>query len=157
MLHTSAWTTIITSVLTLIASVHIYHIKTTAQTFSSTMKFSSISKYALFVAFIPDASSFVPNAVRFPACSTSTTPLSFTDVISVSQVARSSSELNLFGSRWRKTRQINSQSKVGKAPITESEVRGLFELWNSALATGDSRIVASRYTKVCLDYCMKHS
>ncbi|KAL7478623.1 hypothetical protein ACHAW6_009499 [Cyclotella cf. meneghiniana] len=111
------------------------------------MKFSSISKYALFVAFIPDASSFVPNAVRFPACSTSTTPLSFTDVISVSQVARSSSELNLFGSRWRKTRQINSQSKVGKAPITESEVRGLFELWNSALATGDSRIVASRYTK----------
>jgi len=32
--------------------------------------------------------------------------------------------------------------------ITEKEVRALFELWNSALATGDSRIVASRYSKV---------
>ena len=84
------------------------------------MKFSSISKYALFVAFIPDASSFVPNAVRFPACSTSTTPLSFTDVISVSQVARSSSELNLFGSRWRKTRQVNSQSKLDKGDASFS-------------------------------------
>jgi len=37
-----------------------------------------------------------------------------------------------------------------KAPagdITEKEVRALFELWNSALATGDSRIVADRYIK----------
>jgi hypothetical protein len=32
--------------------------------------------------------------------------------------------------------------------LTEKEVRALFELWNSALATGDSRIVANRYTKV---------
>ena len=32
--------------------------------------------------------------------------------------------------------------------INEKEVRALFELWNSALATRDSRIVASRYTKV---------
>lgn len=31
--------------------------------------------------------------------------------------------------------------------ITESEVRALFSLWNSALATGDSRIVADRYAK----------
>jgi len=30
---------------------------------------------------------------------------------------------------------------------TEKEVRALFELWNSALATGDSRIVADRYIK----------
>jgi len=29
--------------------------------------------------------------------------------------------------------------------ITKDEVRALFELWNSALATGDSRIVAARY------------
>ncbi|KAL7476329.1 hypothetical protein ACHAW6_002200, partial [Cyclotella cf. meneghiniana] len=36
---------------------------------------------------------------------------------------------------------------VGKAPITESKVRGLFELWNFALATGNSRIVALHYTK----------
>jgi len=32
--------------------------------------------------------------------------------------------------------------------ITDKEVRALFDLWNSALATGDSRIVARRYTKV---------
>ena len=31
--------------------------------------------------------------------------------------------------------------------ISKEEVRALFSLWNDALATGDSRIVASRYTK----------
>jgi len=31
--------------------------------------------------------------------------------------------------------------------ITKEEVRSLFYLWNDALATGDSRIVAKRYTK----------
>ena len=136
---------------------HLLHRDDRATLFFYSMKFTSISTYALLVAFSPGASSFAPNAVRFPARSISITPVSFTDVVPVSQAARSSSELNLFGSRWRKTRQINSQSKVGKSPITESEVRGLFELWNSALATGDSRIVASRYTKVCLVYCMLHS
>ena len=30
--------------------------------------------------------------------------------------------------------------------VTEAEVRSLFYLWNDALATGDSRIVASRYS-----------
>ena len=34
----------------------------------------------------------------------------------------------------------------GKA-ITEDEVKGLFSLWNDALATGDSKKVASRYAK----------
>jgi hypothetical protein len=32
-------------------------------------------------------------------------------------------------------------------PITESEVRGLFSLWNNALATLDPKKVASRYAK----------
>ncbi|KAL3811326.1 hypothetical protein ACHAXA_007391 [Cyclostephanos tholiformis] len=36
---------------------------------------------------------------------------------------------------------------TGTGNITEKEVRALFELWNSALATGDSRIVADRYIK----------
>lgn len=111
------------------------------------MKFTSFSTYAILLAFSPEASSFVPNAPRLTAPSP-ITPVSLRDVVPSSSVARPSTELNLYGSRWRKTRQINSKSKVGKAPITESEVRGLFELWNSALATGDSRIVASRYTKV---------
>jgi len=33
------------------------------------------------------------------------------------------------------------------AKVTEDEVRALFSLWNDALATGDSRIVANRYTQ----------
>merc|ERR1719343_1309387 len=33
------------------------------------------------------------------------------------------------------------------AKINEEEVRALFSLWNNALATGDSRIVASRYAE----------
>jgi len=48
-------------------------------------------------------------------------------------------ELNLFG--------FGKKAAEPKSDITEKEVRALFELWNSALATGDSRIVASRYTK----------
>ena len=44
------------------------------------------------------------------------------------------------------TKKLNAAAKV-TSDITEKEVRALFSLWNSALATGDSRIVASRYTK----------
>ena len=32
-------------------------------------------------------------------------------------------------------------------PITEEEVRGLFQLWNSALATEDPDAVAARYAE----------
>ena len=50
------------------------------------------------------------------------------------------------------TTEESSQSKATAAhlkgaSITEKEVRALFELWNGALATGDSRIVADRYIK----------
>jgi hypothetical protein len=36
---------------------------------------------------------------------------------------------------------------TGSKDISEPEVRALFNLWNNALATGDSRIVAKRYAK----------
>ena len=39
------------------------------------------------------------------------------------------------------------QEVVRPAKITESEVRGLFGLWNDALATGDPQKVADRYSK----------
>ena len=52
-----------------------------------------------------------------------------------------STSINLFG--FGKT--VDAPTSTD---ITKKEVRALFELWNSALATGDSRIVASRYTKV---------
>merc|ERR1711966_132476 len=60
--------------------------------------------------------------------------------------ARTSTSLDLFGSNWLKARMFNAPAKGGD-DISEKEVRALFELWNDALATGDSRIVASRYTK----------
>ena len=44
--------------------------------------------------------------------------------------------------------QLGADTTSGAAKdITESEVRALFSLWNNALATGDSRIVAKRYAK----------
>jgi hypothetical protein len=55
--------------------------------------------------------------------------------------------LSLFSSQARAARKFNAPAKFEGA-VTEAEVRALFELWNSALATGDPRIVASRYTKV---------
>jgi len=58
-----------------------------------------------------------------------------------------STSLSLFGSQARTARKFNAPAK-SEGAVTEAEVRALFELWNSALATGDSRIVASRYTKV---------
>ena len=39
------------------------------------------------------------------------------------------------------------QEVVKPTKITESEVRGLFDLWNDALATGDPQQVAARYSK----------
>lgn len=49
-------------------------------------------------------------------------------------------EMNLFGLLKKK------EAPKVQSDITEEEVRALFSLWNSALATGDSRIVANRYT-----------
>ena len=44
--------------------------------------------------------------------------------------------------------KINAKAMVkDEHDISEEEVRALFSLWNSALATGDSNIVASRYTE----------
>lgn len=39
------------------------------------------------------------------------------------------------------------QEVVRPTKISESEVRGLFDLWNDALATGDPQQVAARYSK----------
>ena len=41
--------------------------------------------------------------------------------------------------------QRPSTSSVAHSDIDEAGVRALFSLWNNALATGDSRIVAKRY------------
>ena len=41
-----------------------------------------------------------------------------------------------------------NKAMVSEKDITETEVRGLFDLWNAVLATGDSKVVAGCYTKV---------
>eukprot|EP00957_Ditylum_brightwellii_P203210 15333676-Ditylum_brightwellii.AAC.1 len=52
---------------------------------------------------------------------------------------------------WGKV-DFKEQATVGgyNPDITESEVRSLFSLWNDALATGDSKIVANRYANTAI-------
>ena len=109
----------------------------------NTMKFSM---FALLLA--RSANAFAPSGVASTARLSSTTAAaSLKDLATTVPGGRvkPSTELNLFG--MGKAKQFNSSAKVD-GEITEKEVRALFELWNAALATGDSRIVASRYTKV---------
>ena len=43
--------------------------------------------------------------------------------------------------------RVFGRGKTAKSDITEEEVRSLFSLWNNALATGESKLVAKRYAK----------
>ena len=52
------------------------------------------------------------------------------------------------GNQWKISHHHSSVMPEGidiATPITKEEVQGLFHLWNDALATGDSALVASRY------------
>ena len=64
-------------------------------------------------------------------------------VSSVALVTESPTSLNLFGIGKKK----NSIVIPPPQEISEGQVRSLFYLWNDALATGDSRIVAKRYSE----------
>ena len=51
----------------------------------------------------------------------------------------------------RKLFRRKGKGAASTSNISEDEVKALFSLWNNALATGDSRIVANRYTEAtCL-------
>ena len=106
-------------------------------------------KFSMFALLLArSANAFAPSGVASTARLSSTTAAaSLKDLATTVPGGRvkPSTELNLFG--MGKAKQFNSSAKVD-GEITEKEVRALFELWNAALATGDSRIVASRYTKV---------
>ena len=58
----------------------------------------------------------------------------------------SSTELNMGLRTFFTGKKSTTQSTAG-GDISSDEVRALFSLWNNALATGDSRLVASRYAK----------
>ena len=104
------------------------------------MKFTTAT---LLLSLFSTTSAFAP----------STTSITRSSIAPQSSAIRpaSNTELNLFG--FGKAKKFNKAAKID-GEITAKEVRALFELWNAALATGDSRIVASRYTKVrsCVAY-----
>ena len=83
-----------------------------------------------------EAFAFQPKNSRLPA------PFGARTV----DVTPSSTELSMGLRTFLSGKAKGTKSKVGKDISTE-EVRSLFSLWNNALATGDSRIVASRYAK----------
>jgi len=87
-------------------------------------------------AFVPSRPNFVAKTIA---------SRTFSSDVAVS----SSTELNLFKTLRSKmgSKKLNKGAKASEETITEDEVRALFYLWNDALATGDSRIVANRYTK----------
>jgi len=108
------------------------------------MKFASIT---VALTLLAQSSAFAPNAA-LPALSSRVAQTNTNNIAANNSpvVVSSDTSLALFGSQWRKARKFNTPAKAD-GDITEKEVRALFELWNSALATGDSRIVASRYTE----------
>jgi len=97
------------------------------------MKFASI---AVALTLATQTVAFAPSAGISNSRVAQTTGVA----VGPAAVSTRSTELNLFGFGKKAAAAVESD-------ITEKEVRALFELWNSALATGDSRIVANRYTK----------
>eukprot|EP00560_Eucampia_antarctica_P007424 CAMPEP_0197822892 /NCGR_PEP_ID=MMETSP1437-20131217/181_1 /TAXON_ID=49252 ORGANISM="Eucampia antarctica, Strain CCMP1452" /NCGR_SAMPLE_ID=MMETSP1437 /ASSEMBLY_ACC=CAM_ASM_001096 /LENGTH=470 /DNA_ID=CAMNT_0043421761 /DNA_START=92 /DNA_END=1504 /DNA_ORIENTATION=+ len=83
-------------------------------------------------AFVPSS----PSLIR----QNSLTPAVFNDIA----LSKSSTELNMGLRSFFRGKIIGENLESGQ-PITKDEVRSLFYLWNDALATGDSRLVASRY------------
>lgn len=101
------------------------------------MKFSSSALFAVAAV----AGTFDSSGVTAFAPATPVVPqMRNSDVSSHVSSTELSMGLRSFFSRSKKV----AKSTTGK-DITKDEVRALFSLWNNALATGDSRIVASRY------------
>jgi uncharacterized protein (TIGR02246 family) len=102
------------------------------------MKFSTVAFASVCLA-ASQVAAFAPNSLPVRSVARE---INTPSIFGTTEVG-SSTSLNIFS----KTKKFNADAKVGTSDITEEEVRALFSLWNSALATGDSRIVASRYTK----------
>jgi len=97
------------------------------------MKLSAIA----LLAAVASVDAFAFNGVnnQISTARTFGAPSTFT-------VSRNAGESSTALNGWRQ--KIFGKSEA-KSDISESEVRALFSLWNNALATGDSRIVAKRY------------
>ena len=110
------------------------------------MRFASI---VIALTLATGSTGFAPRAAApaIQCIANSVYSPAFYEVADVANTSSRSTSLSLFKSQARAARKFNAPAK-SEGAVTETEVRALFELWNSALATGDSRIVASRYTKV---------
>lgn len=104
------------------------------------MKISAIAR-GLFCA-VTRSGAFTPSSISKTVFTSA--PRAFRTVATSKFDLNTSTSLNLF--QKIKHRKFNSDAKISEEIIDEAQVRALFSLWNSALATGDSRIVASRYT-----------
>lgn len=100
------------------------------------MKFTSAAILAAAVVGTFDASGVSAFAPATPVVSRMTS----SNVVAPTSATELNMGLRSFFSRKSKI----AKSTAGK-DITKDEVRALFSLWNNALATGDSRLVASRY------------
>jgi hypothetical protein len=101
------------------------------------MKFSS----AAIIAAAAVAGTFDASGVTAFAPATPVLPRMTTSDVAA---PASATELNM-GLRSFFSRKAKVAKSTAGSDITKDEVRALFSLWNNALATGDSRIVASRY------------
>ena len=110
------------------------------------MRFSTI---AIAFTLATKSTGFAPRAAAPAIHSIANSGYSpaFYEAADVPRTSSRSTSLSLFSVSAKAARKFNAPAK-SEGAVTEAEVRALFELWNSALATGDSRIVASRYTKV---------
>jgi len=111
------------------------------------MRFAYI---AIAFTLATGSTGFAPTAGALYSIANSVDSAAFSEAAYVTSTSSRSTSRSLLGST-KAARKFNAPAKSkskSKGAVTEGEVRALFELWNSALATGDSRIVASRYTKV---------
>jgi hypothetical protein len=120
--------------------------------FYNKMQFTSaVLSLVVVAATAATSGAFVP----VPVSKTSTTvfaevdSMSF-DFVSVKKVARRQVQIQkkvaaASGSAGKLFFLNADKSAASAGDITPKQVRALFRLWNNALATGDSRLVASRY------------
>jgi hypothetical protein len=102
------------------------------------MKFSLIS--AAVLAATSGVSAFTTKSITTTPSSVMKTTTTSSVVVAPTTYSTFSTEL--FGLADRKAVKADYDTLT-----TEDEVRGLFKLWNDALSTGDSRIVAARYAR----------
>ena len=103
----------------------------------------SLTTFIALAILAKDTKAFIPLWTQLPIGVKPLSPSAATGVNVVVVVPASSTALESTIAGNAEAR--STSNKAVTKPISEKEVRALFSLWNDALATGDSRIVAKRY------------